>query len=424
MMAYHKQALDGPTGMTQEEKKMSKRIPAYKPSLFTSREQIIAAILDRADLSTRPAFSRTVVVRGERGSGKTFLTLHLHRKIFPEKGIKSFLIRLTPLTENEEYEPGPNEWLMPSDIGQQDRNQVIQSILLQAARWCGIPEADLQGASTGQISTWLGKRISMDGNTPYAILVDSAYEAPWPLLDLLERYLLATLASLPNVLLVITGRGEPYPWQSAYIRTERLEHPLVPFTPDETLTALERYKTEGGKPIDLANCEKIYDRARGHPLMTVLLALGATWGEVVTELISVIPEKNRETYRIYLEALAVLQGFRDGEIAPMLYAYTDNPKYRDYSDILSREEIREPLVLTKLVSWGSGWFEMDKDLRWAICQYLIHEQPEKWIRQNKAAAELFTKWIELYPRGKTFYQKQIEHYEYQETHREVEILET
>ena len=86
-------------------------LPPYAPELFVDRDEEIALtqhIIDqiRAGSADRP---RTVVFRGERGSGKTWLALHLQRTILPAiRDVKPLLINFYPPPTR--HAPRDDEW--------------------------------------------------------------------------------------------------------------------------------------------------------------------------------------------------------------------------------------------------------------------------------------------------------------------------
>lgn len=59
------------------------RPPAYRPGLFVNRESEIRRVRDALqDIAGGKAeHARTIVFRGERGLGKSWLALHLHRHV-------------------------------------------------------------------------------------------------------------------------------------------------------------------------------------------------------------------------------------------------------------------------------------------------------------------------------------------------------
>src|SRR5258706_1055547 len=76
----------------------------YDPALFVGREQEVALVAGIARQLSRGTENqaRAIIFHGERGVGKTWLSLHLHRTILPEiSGVTSLLINLFPSREGE-----------------------------------------------------------------------------------------------------------------------------------------------------------------------------------------------------------------------------------------------------------------------------------------------------------------------------------
>ena len=87
----------------------------YEPKKFINRKEEINQIVSRMRQS-QPGV-RAIVIAGERGAGKTWLALHLHRTIFKKEimGLTSWLFSLWDPGENyhpEGNEPQENEWFM------------------------------------------------------------------------------------------------------------------------------------------------------------------------------------------------------------------------------------------------------------------------------------------------------------------------
>ncbi len=95
---------------------MSNQTYHYSPSRFRDRVQVIQLIKGMAkNIQNGDIKQKALVVNGDRGSGKSWLALHLVREVFKEEtGITTFLVRLWPNYDNEKAEK--NEWWLSSNI--------------------------------------------------------------------------------------------------------------------------------------------------------------------------------------------------------------------------------------------------------------------------------------------------------------------
>jgi DNA replication protein DnaC len=94
--------------------------PVYRPDLFVNRENEIKAVTNALQNIARGDSEqmRTIVFRGERGLGKSWLALHLHRSVLkdealPNYRIVSLFVRLAPLPEGLTVDK--QEWHITDD---------------------------------------------------------------------------------------------------------------------------------------------------------------------------------------------------------------------------------------------------------------------------------------------------------------------
>jgi hypothetical protein len=85
---------------------------SYDPGKFIDREEEINQVI--LLLSQEQSRVRALVINGDRGVGKTWLSLHLHRRVFKKdiKGVKSWVFGLWSPGESyrpEESNPQENE---------------------------------------------------------------------------------------------------------------------------------------------------------------------------------------------------------------------------------------------------------------------------------------------------------------------------
>ena len=385
-------------------------LPPYSAGLFVDREAEVGLIEGMARQMSRgeahSASSRTVIIRGQRGAGKTWLSQHLHRTILPKiLGVDSLLISLFPPPEGYQIpeNSAPGEWFISrEDFSNPKPEALTLTILTWAARTLGFPFA--QGDDLKKMSSVVEQGFKDRLQQRILVLIlDSVFETSWDFLGIFEQWLLSFLSASPNVLIVMTGRGRMYPWVSPYLRMgveERLlgafsqEHIAVQVqcqTPDSQVSADEIFRLGGGYPINN------YYLAQGMNQVETLDA-------VAQMLLSVVPSRRQTVIRQYFEALCVLDGFRDDEIPYMLAAYYNDNKFRLW-DRAQIRELREELISTHLVRWEEGRFIMDDSIRLILDNYLSQKEgpPLAWQRLNCEAYQLYLKWAEDFPKYKEYY---------------------
>src|SRR5262245_6702905 len=237
-------------------------LPAYSPALFVDRDieaalavEVARHIHDGASEGPRP-----ILCRGERGTGSTWLAVRLQRPIFPGiPGVTPLLINFFP--PPAELMPQANEWFadVPPAFGQADLDQLTKRIVQWVATCVGAmtaPEASLR-----ELTNWLVRDVEQSFRRQVlALSLDSVFEADWDLLARLETHLLAPLAALPRVLIVMTGRGRLYPWESPYLRVDVADARLSPFDPETVVTQLKQQA-----PGAELRAGSIKDLGGGHP---------------------------------------------------------------------------------------------------------------------------------------------------------------
>ena len=399
-------------------------IPAYQPELFVNRTAevgLVSGLVEQMlDTSAGPPAIRTIVFRGERGSGKTWLSLHLKRHILAQKpGVDTLLLNLFPPAEDirAKEEPQAGELFIP-DIGitsQSDPDKACKQILQWIAEQMQfeiMPNAPL--ANLGEYVV-RGFKKRLEKNI-LVLIIDSVFEADWGFLEKLEQSFLGQLAALPRVLILMTGRGRLYPWISPYLRVDAKEKSLQAFTKREV-----EQQIEAQRPDSALSAEKVLELGGGYPFSNVMLASGLdntlALNQVIEMLLSVAPRQQRAALRQHFEALCLLDGFRDEEIPYMLAAYFKDSKYINLTNPQVRE-LREPMVNTHLVHWEEGKFTIDEAIRKILDNYLAvqKDDPDRWRRLHCQAYALYLKWAKRFPKSQQYFE--------QKASRHANILET
>jgi hypothetical protein len=431
--------------------------PGYYPDLFVNREKEIKTVTSALqNIACGNAEQRQVIVfHSERGLGKSWLVLHLHRSAIASTPIQnyrivSFLISLTPPPER--LQKGEREWYIPNnDISQiasgdeQHYEHLLQNLLAWVAKQLGIVRASY--ASSRDLSAWLAqdvrKKLESERDLIICLILDSVFEANRGFLDYLERYLLAAFAALPRVLIIMTGRGRPYLWKSPYLRLEREDQSLTPFSLEQVAEQIRRSLRDISVTANLSDeaieqlAKKVINLGGGYPLTNELLAralvhqvLGRSpksddleqainsatiddkvLADIASRLLEVIPEKWRDRLREVLNALCVLKdGFREHEM-PYFLAELRNtkPEGPEYTNTAMRG-LRDLLLETNLGRWQDTRYVLDEAVRTVLEQLLKLQKREVWQRLHARAANLYEDWAKRYPNSRQYLEQRAEYH--------------
>jgi len=272
------------------------------------------------------------------------------------------------------------------------------------------------------------------------LILDSVFETNWSFLDHLERYLLAAFAALPRVLIVMTGRGRPYLWKSPYLRTEREEQSLTPFSTEQVAEQIRRSLSNAPHlPPVVAGmsdealtrfAQRVIDLGGGYPLTNELLASAFVrqaldrlpevenleqaldretinadiLDAVARRLLEVVPEERRDRLREAFDALCVLkEGFRENEMPYLLAALRNTQPEGSAYTIAAMRELRDRLIETNLVRWQDKRYVLDEAVRTVLEQYLKLQRRDVWRRLHACAADLYATWAQKYPGSRGYY---------------------
>ncbi len=354
--------------------------PRYSVDLFVNRDVQRALVIARARALSleEPQHYRTIVFRGYRGSGRTWLLRHLAQELQEVPGVKAQYIDL-------------EQW---QGFG---LDQAFAEIVDQVEAQC---------------KDWLDRSPSKDGATPasafrsalpthlwdllrehvFVLLLDHVYEADHSLLERLEESFLAILAVEPQVLFVVAGRGDAYLWKTPELRLYTEEHDLPPLDKEYTHEQLLKQNREAA-----ARAPEIYDISCGYPLSNYLLA-GQPASEAMKRTVEGLLDRVPSVDQDCIKALCVLRAFNEDHIGALLAAYAgtgapDNWSYRE------ERQVRDRLLQTRMVRWSEqhGGWQVDGAIRPVLEQYLLEAEPEVWMRLHCAAYRLHKGWEAEYP---------------------------
>ncbi len=242
---------------------ISKPSTSYDPAKFIDREEEIKQIV--ALLKQSQPRARTVVIDGDRGTGKTWLSLHLHRTILKNqvKGAISWLFGLWGPGENyhpEGGKPQANERF----VREKDKLEIEEflAIIIDTLS-IELPPNPVLAEKVDAIRRCVQSHV----DSRFVLILDSAYESDWSLLEQLETHFLGNLLTLSNFFVIVTGRGRPYPWKIPYL-IEAIRFGLGKFSVEQIKEQLRKF--------DLSNTlsvNEIFEIGQGWPLFTEHLAV-------------------------------------------------------------------------------------------------------------------------------------------------------
>lgn len=387
----------------------------YHQKYFFDRESEIKCVINKIDnmLNNKNVERRTLLFTGERGTGKTWLLLHLHKSgIIKKNQTKSLYIAFEDNIK------------IIDDNSREFDFQFDPIIFLKKI-------AEIWGAETVEDTTlqeqsyWLEKFI--EENTQqhvFVILLDNVATAPAEWLERLEEYWLKHLARNKRVLIVMSTRGEMYRWVAPELRLFVDIHELGPFAKkdiEEYLGKMAAYLQEKGDTQGLPyqdNIEAIYEAGGGFAFSTYWLARQGLGEAAVNGLIDfllgfIADEQERKTIRTYLEALCVLnpwappgeskRAFREEEMEQVLAAHPQLAA-RAWSASAVRE-VRDALRRHHLLRWDHalGGYVLDAAVRYPVAYWLRTYHKDTWCSLHKAAAQMYRAWAGQFARYREYY---------------------
>jgi hypothetical protein len=370
-------------------------LPSYAQTQFVNRHIEIEHVHTqiRKLLDGELIERRTTIFTGEHGMGKSWLLLHLyelHRRLVGLRTIHFDLAFFATRSSAQEILEAICQHLFCELLGQNS------------------PSAMPPESQARHLIYELKRQ--MLNQYPLVLFIDSVYESTPTVLALLEDNLLAALAVQPNVLLVMAGRGQAYPWREPELRLRADFFTLDPFTLTHTQEQLQCQLA-----TSTAMAQATFDLSLGNPKANWWLAANAnqtaTLSQVIDEMLLPVPLATRSSMRTYLEALSIPNMFDETTLPILLAAYHGERQPR----FISRTEIRqiwEWLLRPGLIFWNSdqGGYTLHPSTRNLILQYLCAVDRERWQRLQQAMIDLYEGWLGVYPQNSSYWQKEAQYH--------------
>ncbi len=386
--------------------------------------------------------TRTMRISGERGVGKTWLSLRLHHDFRKKNGVRSIYIDCDqPIGSSQPLSAGNLEFRVEAF-----NYRGLLELLVSLSKKIGalVPVE----TSVQEQSGWLINKLTASDQV-LVLFLDGLFSVNPDFVSLLENYLLVPLLSYPKTLIVMTGRGRAPSFINYYLNNAVIEIKLGPFEKKELeeffdrLAKQSQYRrigTQGQTELD-----EIYRASGGYPRTALLLAKeGVAQGieKAVNALLGFIEdEMQRDEIRRHLEALVLLNrwdpelpeevewGMRDSDSLLFLNAYHFFVQTK--SDLLQQElapehlealyeafqewkgkknksylrKVRQELQELQLLRWETiqggkqevrGYF-IDEAIRYPVAYALWQNNRGLWQWLHFMGRKLFDRWAEVDP---------------------------
>ncbi len=388
--------------------------PAYQKDLFVDHEREIQIVQDAVldAIRRKPDRTRAVTFYGERGCGKTWLARHLGQHALKDIGFENVSV-LSLFLAPPAAEPTPEKdapyWFVTGEKSQAPQDFVDAALNWVCTQW-GLLHTKKPTAA--EMTYWLGRDLPRRVESTFVLLVDSVFEVNREWLPLLEDHLLAPIAGLENGIVIMTGRGAPFPWRSVPLRNAHREEVLTPFSPIGVTEQLERSKLDA----DLVRVAHIVSLGGGYPLNSYVLAQSVPPESGLDRLLDILldfvnSDQQLQT-REALESLCVLDRFREREIGSLLAFYRFCRERSEDTQLATAEEarrVRDILLENYLIRWEDDGYMINDSVRIAYRSYLQYQRPELFKCLLKHAERMYSQWAEQYPNARTHYGQQADY---------------
>lgn len=374
---------------------MELRIPLpYNPELFVGREDKIKSVLTivTAMLAGETPQTRTLVITGQRGSGKTWFLHHLNKNLKDEfdEHVKTVFLDL-------------EQWGTIKDPEQFVR-EVLAAFAEQLPAQAGrIREEEKATVALRRWTEWLVqdvRQLTRQGNV-LVLLLDSVYETDPDLLERLEDVLLAPLAVEKGVLIVLAGRGIPPFWRSPELGLYSKVETLDPFQEAESLQLLAKARI-----TDPQRIQQVLNLSGGYPYL--LWQLGRSRPEedkaTLTAALNYMLQpvlKDPQTWQRWKPA-AILAVFDEDRLANLAG-----------SDLSEAKTFLNTLLEANLAGYKKNrrGYVLDEAIHQVWEQVVRLSEPETWLALHRQAAELYHNWAAQFERTAETWREEARYHE-------------
>lgn len=294
----------------------------------------------------------------------------------------------------------------PSPAASQSASEIVERFLRWVCeQWDVTHDAS---ASASDLIYWLGRDLPRRPDSAFVLIVDSVFEFGKgnERLPLLEDLLLAPIATLDNGLVVMTGRGAPFPWRSVPLRHEHSEVVLPPFQTQEVGEQLARCAVT----TDPAHTTRVCQLGGGYPLNNYVLGQSEPPEAGLDDLVNVLldfVERDELSVREALEALCVLDHFREREIATMV-AHRRAGAGAAELGMEEARRVRDLLLENYLMRWHVDGYVINESVRVAYRSFLFYREPALYTAMVEHAINTYRSWSEKYSNAREHYRRQAE----------------
>lgn len=393
-------------------------IPVYASGLFLQRKKeldLVTSAVNELYVGDDER-KRTLLFRGERGSGKSWLALQMHRKILKveesAQHCQSLLFFLDKLHSDFEVEQ-EDEWELR--LNDSDANLEVLAVensarhekKLAACLYWIAQRIDAQTVlahpkpNLDELSEWLCRDIATNFTKKVLVLIfDSVFEADQTFVELLEMHLLGRLVHCPKVLLVMTGRGRSPAWpHTPRLRVDVEEHWLEPFDVQTTQEQLMQQLKQLGMQDVESRAAEVHRFSMGYPLANLLFAYSLhNPADALRAYFAELVDKDEpDEIQKWCSCLCILDSFRE-DIADKLLKQDEI--YTSFRDIRSK-------IGTKYgwLRWEGGRFIWDKAIVHPTREVLLRTDPARWKTLNCAAWQYYLDKTNEDPEGECIYKE-------------------
>lgn len=348
----------------------------------------------------------TVILEGERGSGKTTFLFELYRRLRKRSELNPFLISLFPYSAPE-FESHKSIWLNSERQFQRDD---IPDVLNRLAHYLDIEtiETEDRDFQKDYFARGLAYRAS---KTVPVLLVDSIYECPEETRIDIEKYILASLLASERVFIILSGRGRRPIWSRPELQTAEII-PVGPFQSNEAvreqlINLKEKLKRAADEYEEIANLSGGYPlivrlMAETEPEKSLTYALDAAIDIIIKDTLPK-PEQEDTKYaeiRSEIEKLALVNiPFRIPDVEEYLYGDEDKERRSKTNQLIAL------LLESGLLRYEGKGYQLNESVKHPIRKWLEHTG--QYSNYRNQLSDVSRKLQEEYPSAKAWYQRML-----------------